>query len=312
MLGLLLAASPARAEGDARDGTGRTASLPTAIAQPEDGALSGADLVRQEASGVSLRRLSGTIGVHLGTAGLFILLRLWRLPMRTPLQFPGAGAGALALAAMAILLQPVGASAALAIGGLEGDGGAPRQQALAMLGAILAQLPVIVIAMTVDWRGEPRASRLGAAMLGAGAALLAMPAVAATAAMASPLREELTGRPFDPIAHDTLRMIVDEPGGWSTLLAGLAVAGAPVAEEVLYRGLGHDLLRRLGLAPWSIIGVVSLLFALAHASVATAPALAGLFVLGLALGWSRERSGSLLAPIIGHALFNAVNLWLAR
>jgi membrane protease YdiL (CAAX protease family) len=180
-----------------------------------------------------------------------------------------------------------------------------------MLGAILAQLPVIFIVLRADWRGAGRSSRTRALLLGGGAALLAMPAVAGVAGLASRLQERFTGRTFDPIAHETLRMIVEEPGGWSALLSALAITGAPLAEEVLYRGLGHDLLRRLGLAPWSIIGAVSILFALAHWSVATGPALAGLFVLGLALGWSRERSGSLLAPIIGHALFNAVNLWLA-
>ena len=48
----------------------------------------------------------------------------------------------------------------------------------------------------------------------------------------------------------------------------------------------------------------------AYAGAAHASALIGLFVLSLGLGWARERSGSIIAPILIHAGFNALNIAL--
>jgi membrane protease YdiL (CAAX protease family) len=55
--------------------------------------------------------------------------------------------------------------------------------------------------------------------------------------------------------------------------------------------------------PAGVFGT-SLLFAAAHASVWPSPV--PLLVLGLGLGWLAQRTGSLVAPILVHALFNGV------
>jgi membrane protease YdiL (CAAX protease family) len=105
---------------------------------------------------------------------------------------------------------------------------------------------------------------------------------------------------------------------------------APVAEEFIFRGMLYPfvkqfrwpaltrLVRHLGWPElawflrqraWRLLAWlgISFLFALIHwDAVAFAP----LFLLALILTWLYERSGSLLAPITAHALFNAVNLIL--
>jgi membrane protease YdiL (CAAX protease family) len=62
---------------------------------------------------------------------------------------------------------------------------------------------------------------------------------------------------------------------------------------------------------WLAILMASSIFALLHAGVAAWIAMPSLLALGIALGWLRVRTGGLIAPIIVHAAFNAMNLGLA-
>jgi membrane protease YdiL (CAAX protease family) len=92
------------------------------------------------------------------------------------------------------------------------------------------------------------------------------------------------------------------------------VVWAALGEELFYRGyLQARLRRRFG--PVAAIAVASLLFAVRHYTqvlmawphVPWGPAtiwVAGVFVVGVALGWLYEASGSLLPPIVAHYLFN--------
>jgi membrane protease YdiL (CAAX protease family) len=97
----------------------------------------------------------------------------------------------------------------------------------------------------------------------------------------------------------------------------------PVGEELVFRGLVLGILltqlrRRFGDAAGARLAVVhgALAFGAAHASNAifgvTAPFAAVQVVLatalGLALGHLRVRTGSLIAPVLLHALVNGVNL----
>jgi uncharacterized protein len=80
------------------------------------------------------------------------------------------------------------------------------------------------------------------------------------------------------------------------------VIGAPVVEELIFRGLVLGGLRqRLSAGPALLLS--SLAFAQLH--MEHPPAVPVLFVLALALGLLRLRSGSLLPPILLHALNNA-------
>jgi membrane protease YdiL (CAAX protease family) len=94
------------------------------------------------------------------------------------------------------------------------------------------------------------------------------------------------------------------------LLAVLAaVVLAPIAEELLFRGLLHRALRtRLRLIPAALIS--SVLFAIVHVDVVLSQplALVGLTLVGVVLAVAYERTGSLLVPIVIHAVHNAVTI----
>jgi membrane protease YdiL (CAAX protease family) len=95
------------------------------------------------------------------------------------------------------------------------------------------------------------------------------------------------------------------------LLTVFALTVAPVVEEIYFRGLAYPALKqRLG--PDRALLIVSAVFALVHPHL---PSLLPLFGLALGLGVAYEISGSLLAPITVHVLFNAVSiglLWYVR
>jgi membrane protease YdiL (CAAX protease family) len=91
-------------------------------------------------------------------------------------------------------------------------------------------------------------------------------------------------------------------------LGFFAVVLAPVAEEFLFRGLLFPFIKQLGYRKSAWIGV-NLLFSLIHGD---AGIFLPLFVLALALTWLYETTDTLLAPIFGHALFNAANLVLLK
>jgi membrane protease YdiL (CAAX protease family) len=79
-----------------------------------------------------------------------------------------------------------------------------------------------------------------------------------------------------------------------------------VAEEFIFRGMLYPLIKQRGWPRLAWFGV-NFLFALIHLDAA---AFIPLFLLALVLTWLYEKTDSLLAPITGHALFNAVNLVL--
>ena len=87
------------------------------------------------------------------------------------------------------------------------------------------------------------------------------------------------------------------------LLAFVAFAlVAPLAEELLFRGLGFAALGRHALL------LTSILFALAHALPAL---LVPVFLGGRALGWVRRRSGSVYPSLGMHVALNATGLAVA-
>jgi membrane protease YdiL (CAAX protease family) len=82
-----------------------------------------------------------------------------------------------------------------------------------------------------------------------------------------------------------------------------AIALAPVAEEILFRGILYPAVKQAGYPRIALWGTV-LLFAAVHMNVVTFLPLA---VLALLLTALYERTNNLLAPIVAHALFNALN-----
>jgi len=84
----------------------------------------------------------------------------------------------------------------------------------------------------------------------------------------------------------------------------LAVAVAPVAEEMIFRGYLYAVGKRYLGTVLSLV-LSSLLFAVLHGHAASIPAL---FTLAMCLGLAYEKSGSLIVPMIMHAVFNAISV----
>lgn len=96
-------------------------------------------------------------------------------------------------------------------------------------------------------------------------------------------------------------------GAWLLVLVLVVAVGAPLIEELVYRGLVQQALQsRIN----EVIAVVlaAAFFAAIHFQPVELP---GLFVFGLVVGVLYQRTGRLGAPIITHVAFNAAGLYLA-
>jgi len=92
----------------------------------------------------------------------------------------------------------------------------------------------------------------------------------------------------------------------------MTVVAAPVAEEVVYRGLLYRGIRdlRVGRQRWAIATAIvasSALFAISHFQVVQFP---GLLVFGVLAALLFERTGRLGTPILAHVGFNATTVVL--
>lgn len=95
-------------------------------------------------------------------------------------------------------------------------------------------------------------------------------------------------------------------GAWLVLLVFIVVVGAPVIEELLYRGLIFRTLEGQVAAPLAIMGS-ALWFAVAHFQPIQ---FAGLLVIGVVLAVCVERTGRLGMAIVTHAAFNATTVMM--
>lgn len=86
----------------------------------------------------------------------------------------------------------------------------------------------------------------------------------------------------------------------------VAIVLAPLAEEILFRGILYPAIKRVGYPKLALWGT-SLFFALIHFNL---PTFLPLLLLALVLTWLYEKTGNLLAPITAHLTFNALNFVL--
>jgi len=119
----------------------------------------------------------------------------------------------------------------------------------------------------------------------------------------------------NPEVSGPVKELVDESKGLALVgLVLVAVVGAPIVEELFFRGLLlRSIQNRLG-PVWAIVGS-SVMFGLSHPNdlpwKAQAMVMVALAVLGAALATLAVKTGRLGAPIVAHALFNAANLAVA-
>lgn len=120
--------------------------------------------------------------------------------------------------------------------------------------------------------------------------------------------DQIVQRP--DLEHDLFNLWrTDVPGPTPFKLAAIvsAVVVAPLAEELIFRGLLQRLFASLTGRPAVAVFLASLAFALVHQPWPLQPPV---FVLSLFLGMAYLRTGSLLVPILAHALFNGIQVLL--
>lgn len=139
----------------------------------------------------------------------------------------------------------------------------------------------------------------------------------------------LTTIGWQPQPEIAVTMIMNAKLLWLRIYLGVfTVAIAPVAEEFIFRGMLYPFIKQfrwptltrffrqfgwpklawfLRQRAWRMLAWfgVSFLFALIHWDVV---AFVPLFLLALGFTWLYEKTGSLLAPITAHSLFNTTNL----
>jgi membrane protease YdiL (CAAX protease family) len=112
----------------------------------------------------------------------------------------------------------------------------------------------------------------------------------------------------NPVAQEAVQALenADVPMMEQLFMGALAVLLAPVAEEVLFRGILYPTIKQIGY-PRLALWVTSLLFGLMHFNLAS---FAPLTVFSLLLIYLYEKTGSLWASITAHSLFNLTNFAL--
>lgn len=212
----------------------------------------------------------------------------------------------LAISALASLAKS-NSDLAQAIAGLVGAT-AGAAAGILLLRLLVNSTPLPSSATGLGLRVRPRDILIGILAL-----LAAYPIVQATFTVAAAISTLITGASPQPIAHETLRTIQASPSPLViTLLALVAVLGAPIVEEVLFRVFLQTAALRITRSAWASILITSALFALVHlgggVQNSEAHVLAPLFVLGAAMGVAYERTRRIAVPIAMHMAFNAINL----
>ena len=160
----------------------------------------------------------------------------------------------------------------------------------------------------IDWADLAR---------GAGALLLAVPILWVVSQgayyIASWIASARGGSPPDMLGHVTLTALVTaERDLWWWLIVVCVVVGAPVVEEIIWRGGVQSAFRRIpGFGGWGAVLGAATLFTLMHLGDASPHTLPTIFALAVAIGVVFERTGRLGAAICMHAGFNALNIAIA-
>lgn len=112
---------------------------------------------------------------------------------------------------------------------------------------------------------------------------------------------------LEPIEQPTVKLLQVSLGWGQRLAFGVgAIVLAPLVEEILFRGVLFRALCQLT-RPWVACWGSALAFAAIHLNLLT---FVPLLFIGLVLAWVYASTGRLLAAVVTHAFFNAVNFLL--
>jgi uncharacterized protein len=188
---------------------------------------------------------------------------------------------------LALLVLPTSFAAVVAAVGVGWLGGGPKA------GRVWREL-------AIRWNVKDIAIGLG---LGLGGLALTLPAAALWAAWvgedqaSSAVGDAFAGRELGPAAAVVVFLAV-----WLV---------APLAEEVLFRGVLWRALQHLGWNRWVVFVATGLVFSVAHLELLRTPLL---LVLSIPIGLARLLTGNLLASVVAHQVNNllpAIALLLA-
>lgn len=108
---------------------------------------------------------------------------------------------------------------------------------------------------------------------------------------------------FSSAAGDVALELRDEGPFWALLLfAVMIMVGAPIVEEIAFRGLIFNALRKKGLGAVTTIIITAVIFSAFHFEPIR---FFLLLPIGLVYGWVRWKTGSLGAAIVAHGVNNA-------
>ncbi len=193
-----------------------------------------------------------------------------------------------------------------------------REQATVLAAGYGLGLAVAVVLTYLLHASAPRAGlfpSLGSILAGILTLALAWPVVTCVGALATWVHATWFGSVPDPVAHPTLKALVERKSDpWVLTQAGLAIIAAPILEEILYRGMLQSALVAAFGRAWVGVLLTSALFAAAHTvGQATVPwyAAVALFALSCCIGLALERTGRLGVAIGMHVAFNAANVLMA-
>jgi membrane protease YdiL (CAAX protease family) len=172
-------------------------------------------------------------------------------------------------------------------------------------GAALVWIAVFLRQSNISWReafGLRPLSRIRAVAAGLAAGIVVLPGAWALQMISQAVMELLRFTPVTQAAVEELQkstLSVTE----KILFAIFTIVLAPIAEEALFRGILYPTVKQAGHPRWALWGT-SVAFGIMHFNMAT---LVPLVFLAVILALLYEASGSLLAPIAAHGVFNAVN-----
>jgi membrane protease YdiL (CAAX protease family) len=256
-----------------------------------------------------------------------LTLLVWRgLSLRhAPDRNVGLGIAELIIGLMLTIVSLIAGDAVLEIAGVSRDPATMNEWdyvKLVLVSQVFMVAPVSFFLLGW-WRGpgekeqwrklgvRPRnpVGELGMAFLGLGPLYVFV----LTVTTATSILGTLMGYKTPDVGHVLLRVIVESPlSGATAILMVSAVVLAPLVEEFIYRGFVQtSIMNMMGQGSaqrWGAIVIAAGLFSLVHSGMAEWQGLPGLFVVGLVLGWSYERTGSLLTPVLVHAGFNGINV----
>jgi membrane protease YdiL (CAAX protease family) len=117
----------------------------------------------------------------------------------------------------------------------------------------------------------------------------------------------LTGT--EPPEQQVFELLSDPLLAW--VIGATAVLAAPVIEEIVFRGVLMDVFQRWW-GWWGAAIVQAAVFSAVHIeTLSSATMFLSLALLGFIFAWLRRVTGSLVAPIVAHLVFNLVSLVLS-